>query len=487
MKFRILTLLVWLTILMGLAACGGNSTPAPSAADATDCAGVTLVPHTSEEFGISGVVPEPWAEMKPGQFHRGVPASDPTFLGQVAFPGATMDQAIGTMGLPEPVGSITTPDLTWDLHTVEIEWGEAGTIVADIALAEADDGVYFVILVTLADEHEALRGAVFLPAIDALAPEALTEVRPTATTAAPLAEGPAPIDTQVRSTDGMVMVYVPAGEFEMGNTGIQWIWGGSLKDGDLDLQVFTDEQPGHTVHLDAFWIDQTEVTVAMFRIFAEATGYETTAEREDWGNPWTEGPMEEEWPKVPGADWRHPRGPESSAEDDHPVVQVSWEDAAAYCEWAGGHLPTEAQWEKAARGTDGRMWPWGNAYEGARGSFCDAQCPIERWKQDSFDDGYPFTAPVGSFPSGASPYGALDMAGNVWEWVADWYDEDYYGDSPAQNPLGPESGTDRAMRGGAWYDNESWVRCTVRHQNPPWSRCDDVGFRCAIPAQEGST
>jgi sulfatase modifying factor 1 len=482
MKHRILTLLALLTILAGLAACGGNSTPAPSAADTTDSARVTLTSYTSEELGISGVVPEGWAELKPGQFHRGVPGSEPTFLGQVAFPGATIEQVIGTMGLPEPVGSMTTAHLTWDLHTVEIEWGEAGTIAGDIALAEGDAGVYLVILVTLADEHEALHDAVFLPAVDALAPEPVAEVRPTTKAPAPPAQAPAPIDTRARSTDGMVMVYVPAGEFEMGNTGIQWIWGGSLRDGDLDLQVFTDEQPGHTVYLDAFWIDQTEVTVAMFRTFVEATGYETTAEREGWGHPWTEGPMEEEWPKVPGADWQHPRGPESSAEDGHPVVQVSWEDAADYCEWAGGQLPTEAQWEKAARGTDGRMWPWGNTYDGTLGSFCDAQCPIERWKQNSYDDGYAFTAPVGSFAGGASPYGALDMVGNVWEWVADWYEEDYYADSPSRNPLGPESGTDRAMRGGAWIDNESWVRCTVRHQNPPWSRCDDVGFRCAVPA-----
>jgi len=481
-KLRISALLVVLAILVGLVACAENSTPAPSAADTTDLPEITLVPYTSEEFGLSGVVPEGWAELKPGQFHRGVHGSDPTFAGQVTFPGATIEQVIGTMGLPAPVGSVTTAHLNWDLHSVEMELGQAGTIVGDIALAETNGGVYFVILMTLADEHEALHDAVFLPAVDALAPEEAAEARPTATSAAPLAEAPAPVDTRVRSTDGMVMVYVPAGEFAMGNNGRQWIWGGSLLHGDLGLQTFTDEQPRHAVYLDSFWIDQTEVTVSMFRSFVEATGYETTADQEGYGQPWTEGPMEEEWPEVEGANWQHPRGPDSSAEDDHPVVQVSWEDAAAYCAWAGGQLPTEAQWEKTARGTDLRMWPWGNMWDGNLGSFCDTQCPVERWRQGQYDDGYAFTAPVGSFPSGASPYGALDMAGNVWEWVADWYAEDYYGDSPSRDPSGPDSGTVRAMRGGAWYDTEPWVRTTARHQNPPWSRCDDVGFRCAMPA-----
>jgi len=340
MKFKVFTLLALLAMLVGIVACGEQATPTPSPTATPDPADITLVPCASEEMGIRGVVPEGWVEVKPGHFLR-VPGNAPTLLGQVAFPGATIDQVTGQWQLPESVGRTETASLTWDLYSAELDWPDAGTLLWDIALAEGDAGVYTVVLVALTAEHAAL----------------------------------------------------------------------------------------------------------------------------------------------PGADWQHPRGPGSSAEDDHPVVQVSREDAAAYCEWAGGQLPTEAQWEKAARGTDGRMWPWGNTYDGIRGSFCEAQCPIERWKDDSYDDGYAFTAPVGSFPSGASPYGALDMAGNVWEWVADWYDDSYYGDSSSESPSEPPSGTERAMRGGAWYDNEPWVRCTVRHQNPPWSRCDDVGFRCAVPLQ----
>jgi serine/threonine-protein kinase len=267
----------------------------------------------------------------------------------------------------------------------------------------------------------------------------------------------------------------------MGARGPGLVTSGSLSDGDFALHVFTDEKPRHSVCLDPFWIDRTEVTVAMFRQFVEATGYLSSAERDGWGKPWRDGPKGKEWPRVQGADWLHPGGPESSAQDDHPVVQVSWQDASAYCAWSGAMLPTEAQWEFAARGTHGRRFPWGDSFDGMRLNSCDSQCPVERWRADVFDDGYPYTAPVGSYPEGASPFGALDMAGNVWEWVADWYDADYYEHSPCWNPAGPESGTDRVMRGGAWYDGqaEAWTRCSVRHHNPPWDRYQDVGFRCA--------
>jgi formylglycine-generating enzyme required for sulfatase activity len=475
MRIRFSTLIAVLAMLITLTAC---SEMAAADAVTTDPGAITLIPYTNEELGISGLVPEGWLEVKPGQFLR-MPGHEPTLLGQVALDGATMDQVAADWQLPASVGNMETPDLVWDLYGAELEWPDAETLAFDVALTESESEVYLVILVCLADEHEAMYDAVFVPAIDALAPAMVTADQVPVTHPA---QGTTPIDTRIRSADGMVMVYVPAGEFKMGNTGIQWMWSGSLVGDDLDLQVFTDERPQHAVYLDAFWIDQTEVTVGMFRTFVKATGYETTAERDGWGAPWKDGPMEEEWPHVPGTDWQHPHGPESSAVDDHPVVQVSWDDAAAYCEWAGGQLPTEAQWEMAARGTDGRLWPWGDTYEGNRGSFCDASCPVKRWNHDSYDDGYALTSPVGSFPSGASPYGAMDMAGNVWEWVADWYDENYYSDSPYKNPTGPLSGTERAQRGGAWYDNESWVRITVRHSTPPWVRCDDLGFRCALPA-----
>jgi formylglycine-generating enzyme required for sulfatase activity len=486
MKCRSIGWFTVLILLVGVAGCGEPAEPAPLATANPDPAEVTLMPYTSQTFGFTGVAPAGWVEFSPGHFQPAMPSTAPTLFGQVGLPVAA-EMLAELAGLPESTGRRETSDLSWDLYAWDLEAPDETTIHMEFALAEENGGLYVVLLGALAQDHEGLRDALFLPALEALQPAAVTaaetEDQPRAMSPLALSEGPAPIDTRLRLADGMVMVYVPAGDFPMGEDAV-WRWSGSLQDGTLGLGALTDQHPQHSVYLDAFWIDQTEVTVAMFRAFVEATGYETAAERQGYGHPYKAGPQEQEWPQVAGADWQHPRGPGSEAQDNHPVVQVSWDDAAAYCAWVGGALPTEAQWEKACRGTDGRAYPWGNAFDEGRMNYCEAQCPVTRWNQEpTFDDGYAYTAPVGSYPAGASPYGALDMSGNVWEWTADRYDADYYADAPAENPQGPSRGYERVQHGGAWYDTGQggWLTCTIRHATLPGNTADDLGFRCAVP------
>jgi formylglycine-generating enzyme required for sulfatase activity len=172
---------------------------------------------------------------------------------------------------------------------------------------------------------------------------------------------------------------------------------------------------------------------------------------------------------------------------DHPVVQVNWFDASAFCEWRGLDLPTEAQWEKAARGIDGRTFPWGDAFDATKANFCDASCPLEDRVHSTESDGYPRTSPVDAFAAGASPYGALNMAGNVWEWTRDWYDHEYYEYASDVDPLGPAHAASRdgrkVVHGGSWTSESEKLRAASRSFDDPreW-RAFGVGFRCAVTA-----
>jgi formylglycine-generating enzyme required for sulfatase activity len=227
------------------------------------------------------------------------------------------------------------------------------------------------------------------------------------------------------------MVYVPAGEFLMGLTEEEAEAAWKECGEHCEKSMFFNEVPQHKVYLDAYWIYKTEVSNDMFTAFVKETQWKTEAELNGFG--WLFINIQE------GANWQHPAGENSTIEGkgNHPVVQVSWQDAKAYCEWAGGRLPTEAEWEKAARGTDGRRYPWGNLDPtGGKLNYCDKNCEFS-WADKNIDDKNSETAPVGSYPAGASPYGALDMAGNVWEWVQDWYAEDYYANSPKDTRLDP--------------------------------------------------
>jgi formylglycine-generating enzyme required for sulfatase activity len=252
----------------------------------------------------------------------------------------------------------------------------------------------------------------------------------------------------------MVMVYVPAGDFVMGSN------------------EYSDEQPIHTVYLDAFWIDRTEVTNAQYVRFLNALGrHKGACGGQDCIN--TKSEDDDSHIRYQGGQYVVESGYE-----DHPMIEVSWNGAQAYCQWAGARLPTEAEWEKAARGTDGRVYPWDNTFDGNKVNFCDRNCEFNL-KDTGANDGYTRTAPVGSYPAGASPYGALDLAGNVWEWVADRYDGGYYANSPASNPKGPNSGNFRVLRGGGWGSDWDYVRAASRNVNNPDYTYGNFGFRCA--------
>ncbi|MFI5901000.1 formylglycine-generating enzyme family protein [Streptomyces cyaneofuscatus] len=267
------------------------------------------------------------------------------------------------------------------------------------------------------------------------------------------------------------------GEFAMGDA----FGEGYPADGEL---------PVHTVRLAPYAIDVTAVTVAMFRTFVAESGYVTVAEREgssavfhlavaasradvaaaDPAVPW--------WLDVRGADWRHPYGPLSDAESSHPVVHVAWDDAVAYCAWAGRRLPTEAEWEYAARGgLDGRRFAWGDELNPGGRWVCNiwqGRFPYE----NTGDDGHLATAPVRSYPPNG--FGLYEVAGNVWEWCADRFAPDYYAHSPSADPQGPESGDRRVMRGGSYLCHHSYChryRVAARSANTPASSSGNCGFR----------
>jgi len=233
----------------------------------------------------------------------------------------------------------------------------------------------------------------------------------------------------------MKLLYVPAGNFLMGSA-------------DSDPDARANEKPEHTVYLDAFWIDQTDVTDKMYAFCVSANQC----------NP----------PSNPSSD---PNYYGNSEYRNYPVIYVSWGDAMTYCKWAARQLPTEAQWEKAARGTDGRIYPWGN-------DAPDTTLLNYTSLNNHYSSG---TTAVGSYPNGASPYGALDMAGDVWQWVNDWYNDSYYQSSPSSNPLGPDSGEFRVLRGGTW-DIPGVNYSAYRGAGYPANVSYDAGFRCAMSA-----
>jgi sulfatase modifying factor 1 len=298
---------------------------------------------------------------------------------------------------------------------------------------------------------------------------------------------------------------------DTGTNGMMWIPGGTFAMGSDDAQSKSDERPVHNVTLEGFWMDRTEVTNAEFERFVRATGYRTVAERPPDPKAFPDAPPEmlvpgsivfspppgevslenhyAWWRWVPGASWRTPEGPGSTnrGRENHPVVHVAWDDAVAYAKWAGKRLPTEAEWEVAARGgLAGKRYTWGDELTPGGQWQCNiwqGQFPNENAKLDNFHA----TAPVGLYP--ANGHGLRDMAGNVWEWCADWYLPDYYARSPAANPPGPDTSHDpnepgawkRVTRGGSFLCSDLYCigyRPSARMKCTPDTGLSHTGFRC---------
>lgn len=245
------------------------------------------------------------------------------------------------------------------------------------------------------------------------------------------------------------MVTIPAGTFLMGS------------DKKVDRNAYQPEFPQRRVYLDAYEIDKYEVTTVQFLKFVLATD------------------------RKPLIDWQYDGGNFQETMANHPVMHVSWFDADAYCQWAGKRLPTSAEWEKAARGEDGRIYPWGNEPAGlSRANFgrTGLSGPVRDRPERLLL--YPPIISVDKYENAVSPYGVFQMAGNVAEWTADWYDQHYYKTAPDRNPKGPEKGTQRAFRGGGWIDSTPSVRPAQRNGTDPNTKMNWLGFRCARDAKD---
>lgn len=302
----------------------------------------------------------------------------------------------------------------------------------------------------------------YLVALIAVVPAALGIARYQSQNAALAQAAPAAGTADLAERDGMIRL--PGGEFLMGTP----------------RPSPNDQRPVHQARVAPFWIDTTPVTNAAFRAFVEATGHLSTAEAQGWS--YTFDHQRGNWHKVEGVSWRHPTGPESSlvGKENYPVVHVSWHDAVAYATWAKKRLPTETEYEYAARGgLSDASYPWGREllpHRELQANYWQGKFPLINLQQD----GYFEVAPTRTFP--ANPYGLYDMAGNVACWCFDWYAKDAYGQRVIDNPQGPKTGVERVLRGGSWASTAepgAGLHVGDRDHAPPEETSSRIGFRCA--------
>ena len=289
---------------------------------------------------------------------------------------------------------------------------------------------------------------------------------PTATSSPTATPYPAVIEVP-----GGAMILIPGGTFQMGASAADLTAEcNKFRDGCQEAW-FAASEPVHTVSTGAYYLDSHEVTNEAFLVFLNELGRGTLCLEQPC--------LEADQSEIDAHNGGY--GVETEAARE-PVAGVTWYGAAAYCAWRGGRLPSEAEWEKGAAWdlstAVARRYPWGNEFDGNVVNFCDAACDEPQANGD-FNDGFPAVAPVASIAGGVSPSGLFDMAGNLWEWVGDWYDLSYYANSPEDTPPGPADGTEKVVRGGSWFDSGNFMASTIRFPSAPDNSDFTIGFRCA--------
>ena len=307
------------------------------------------------------------------------------------------------------------------------------------------------------------------PVAPTTAPTPTLAPTPTATATLP-PPTPTPLPAEV-TVPGGSMLLVPGGFFQMGAAADDLLAECQTFSTACQRAWYTASEPAHTILLAPYYLDATEVTNAAFVDFLNAIGGETAICQ---GQSCLD-------PNESRIGWQDGAAVVADR-PQHPVAGVTWYGATAYCAWRDARLPTEAEWEKAAAWDDNAMaarrYSWGDEFNGKQLNFCDAICDAPQANL-SYNDGFAVTAPVGSYAGGRSATGHYDLAGNVWEWVADWFSPDYYATSPGADPTGPETGEQKVVRGGSWFDTAYFTLAAVRQSSPPDNADATLGFRCA--------